>query len=184
MRTRDAVSAVLVVSCLAGCPAGDASRPPATPAETVAQAAPAAAAAVPASQGQVAAPGPGDWATWSHPQKLQYMRSAVLGAERTLFSSFEQARYAGLDCRTCHGPGADDGTFKMPNPELPKLAGGPDGFQQLAAKEPQMLEFMQQKVVPETARLLGLPAFEMKSHKGFSCFQCHTRVREVETRSP
>jgi hypothetical protein len=63
----------------------------------------------------------------------------------------------------------------MPNPDLPLLIGGPEGFQELAAQEPQVLKFMQQTVVPETARLLGVPAFDMTAHVGFSCWQCHTR---------
>jgi len=122
-----------------------------------------------------AAPGPGEWATWSHEQKRAYMKTTVLTAERGVFARFEPVRFRKLDCRTCHGHGAVDGNFKMPNPDLPKLVGGPEGFGELAANEPRLLEFMQSVVVPETAKLLGVPAFDMKSHTGFSCFHCHTR---------
>jgi hypothetical protein len=66
----------------------------------------------------------------------------------------------------------------MPNPDLPRLAPGRDGFTELSEHEPQVLRFMQQTLVPETARLLGLPAFDMKSHTGFSCFHCHLRTTE------
>ncbi|HEY6176214.1 MAG TPA: hypothetical protein VIX73_17285, partial [Kofleriaceae bacterium] len=123
----------------------------------------------------IAAPGPGEWATWSHDQKRAYMKTTVLGAERAVFATFEPARFRKLDCRTCHGHGALDGNFKMPNPDLPKLVGGPEGFGELARNEPQLLRFMQSVVVPETAKLLGVPAFDMQSHTGFSCFHCHTR---------
>jgi hypothetical protein len=64
---------------------------------------------------------------------------------------------------------------KMPNRDLPRLVGGKEGFQELADHEHDLLAFMQQRVVPETTRLLGLPAFDMKAHVGCSCFDCHTR---------
>ena len=103
------------------------------------------------------------------------MKSTVLPAEREVFSRFEPVRFARLDCHTCHGVGASQGNFKMPNPELAKLVGGSDGFGELAKVQPEVLKFMQQVVVPETARLLGVPAFDMEKHVGFSCYQCHTR---------
>ena len=63
----------------------------------------------------------------------------------------------------------------MPNPDLPHLIGGKQGFMELAEKQPETLRFMQKVVVPETARLLGYPAFDMEKHVGFSCYQCHVR---------
>lgn len=129
----------------------------------------------PTAEPPASPPGPGEWATWSHAQKLAYMKSTVLPAEREVFARFEPVRFARLDCHTCHGVSANQGNFKMPNPELPKLVGGADGFGELAKIQPEVLKFMQQVVVPETARLLGVPAFDMEKHVGFSCYQCHTR---------
>jgi len=137
-------------------------------------AAPAAPLAEPVGPPQPP-PGPGVWATWSHAQKLAYMRSTVLPAEREIFARFEPVRFAKLDCDWCHGPGAAQGTYKMPNPELAKLVGGAEGFGELARVQPEVLKFMQSVVVPETAKLLGVPAFDMEKHVGFSCYQCHTR---------
>jgi hypothetical protein len=121
------------------------------------------------------APGPGEWATWSHEQKLAYMKSGFIDAERTVFASWEPVRFRNLECRNCHGPGVADGTFRLPNPDLPHLAPGADGFKELAAHEPEVLAFMQKRLVPETARLLGVPAFDFEAHTGFSCYQCHVR---------
>jgi hypothetical protein len=105
------------------------------------------------------------------------MRSTVLSAEQKVFAEWEPNRFRVLACEDCHGSKAvADGTFRMPNPDLPKLCGGPECFQELAAKEPELLVFMQKRVVPETARLLGVPAFDFEKHKGFSCYQCHTRT--------
>ena len=126
-----------------------------------------------------APPGPGEWGRWSYAQKLAYMKYTMLPAERALFSELEPVRYATLNCHSCHGAGAESGTFTMPNPELPRLAPAKEGFVELSQHEPEMLKFMQQRVVPETAKLLGLPPFQMESHIGFSCWQCH--LKTVET---
>jgi hypothetical protein len=121
------------------------------------------------------APKPGEWATWSRDQKMAYMKGSFMTAERAIFASWEPVRFKELACHHCHGPGVIDGTFRLPNPDLPRLAPGPDGFKELLAHEPEVLDFMQQRLVPETARLLGLPPFDMKAHTGFSCYQCHVR---------
>jgi len=117
----------------------------------------------------------GAWDTWSHERKLEYMKSTVLPAEREVFARFEPVRFARMTCETCHGASARAGTYTMPNPDLPKLVGGKEGFQELADKQPETLRFMQKVVVPETAKLLGVPAFDFEKHVGFSCYQCHTR---------
>jgi len=152
--------------------------PPATPVAQVADTTGATGVAPvpPAPPASPAPPGPGEWNTWSHAKKLAYMRSTVLGEEQKVFAAYEPHRYRSLACRDCHGSGVEDGSFRMPNPDLPKLCGGPECFKELVEKEPEVLRFMQQRVVPETARLLGVPAFEFEKHVGFSCFQCHTRT--------
>jgi hypothetical protein len=116
------------------------------------------------------------WPTWSHEKKLAYMKQTVMPAEKEIFSRFEPVRFAYLTCETCHGQSARDGTYKMPNPDLPHLVGGKQGFMELAEKQPETLRFMQSVVVPETAHLLGYPAFDMEKHVGFSCYQCHVRA--------
>jgi hypothetical protein len=115
------------------------------------------------------------WPTWSHEQKLAYMKQTVLPAEREIFGRFEPVRYARMTCETCHGQGARDGSYRMPNPDLPHIVGGKGGFTELAQKEPEALRFMQQVVGPETAKLLGYQQFDMAKHVGFSCYQCHVR---------
>ena len=117
---------------------------------------------------------------WSHEKKLTYMKQTVLPAEREIFARFEPLRFADMTCETCHGQGARDGSYKMPNPDLPHIVGGKGGFEELAAKEPEAVRFMQKIVGPETARLLGYSPFDMEQHVGFSCYQCHVRedVRE------
>lgn len=121
------------------------------------------------------APKPGEWSSWSHEQKLAYMKGGFMTAQRAIWASWEPARFRDLECRNCHGRGVADGTFQLPNPDLPHLYPGKEGFMELAQHEPEVLAFMQQRLVPETARLLGVPPFDMEAHTGFSCYQCHTR---------
>jgi hypothetical protein len=153
---------VAAVACASGSHGQGASKLPPLP----------SAVSIPLPAG---APGPGEWATWSHEQKLAYMKAGFLEAERAVFASWEPVRFKELTCRTCHGPGVDDGTFRLPNPDLPHLYPGAEGFQELAAHEPEVLAFMQKRLVPETARFLGIPAFDFEAHTGFSCYQCHVR---------
>jgi cytochrome c553 len=115
------------------------------------------------------------WTTWSHEQKLAYMKTTVLPAERQIFQSFEPLRFAKMTCETCHGHGARDGTYKMPNPDLPHIDGGMRGFLELKTTQPEVLHFMQKVVGPQTAHLLGYAEFDMAQHIGFSCYQCHIR---------
>ncbi len=157
----------LLVACLVAC--SHASAPPATPPPVT----------FTPRAGLPPLPPVGDnkmgWPTWSHERKLAYMKDTVMAAEREIFTRFEPYRFASMTCETCHGEGARDGTYKMPNPDLPHLTGGAGGFTELAKTEPEALRFMSAVVAPETAKLLGYPQFDMARHVGFSCYQCHVR---------
>ena len=120
-------------------------------------------------------PGPGDWDKWSHDQKLAYMKSTVMGKEKDLFSGFDSAKYGDMKCKTCHGAGAADGNFKMPNPDLPKLDASVEGFKKMAIKRTAVFNFMMKQVEPQTAALLGEQPYDAKTQKGFGCFECHTK---------
>ncbi len=145
--------------------------PAASSAPPAASEAPAASAA-PTSGGP---PGPGEWDSWSHDQKMAYMKSAVLPKMGGLFHDFDAKRYAEPKCVLCHGSGAKDGSFKMPNPELPKLDFSPAGFKAMHAKSAAMVEFMGKQVVPTMAQLQGEPPYDPKTQKGFGCLECHTK---------
>lgn len=177
----------LVAACGGG---GEATPPPAAPAPSASEmpsaaptesAAPAASAAPSASAAPEAAappapPGPGDWAKWSHDQKLAYMKSTVMPKMKDLFVSFSADHYADMNCKTCHGAGAADGSFKMPNADLPKLPKTPAEFKALATgKKAKVFAFMKDQVEPQMAQLLGEQPFDMKTKQGFGCMNCHTQ---------
>lgn len=151
--------------------ASAAATPPAPPAE--ASAAPAPAAPAPEAS---AAPAPAkaaiNWDAMDKQQRLEHMKTVVMPHMKELFASFDAKRYGDMKCVTCHGDGAKDQTFKMPNPKLPKLS-YTDNFKKHMAKTPELTKFMMEKVVPEMASLLGEQPYDPATHKGFGCAECH-----------
>jgi hypothetical protein len=140
------------------------------------EAAPAASSAAPVASAAPAGgpPKAGEWDTWSKDQKLEYMKMAVMPKLGGMFHDFDAKRYAEPKCAMCHGAGVKDGSFKMPNPGLPKLDITPAGFAALKAKKPKVLDFMM-TVEHTTADLLGEQPFDPKTMQGFGCLNCHTK---------
>jgi len=147
--------------------------PPATSAAPAVSAAPAASAS--AAEATPTQPGPGEWDKWSHEQKMAWMKEGVMPKMGPLFHDYDAKTYDDPKCGLCHGAGAKDGTFTMPNPDLPKLPPTEAGFKVLAAKHPKVFGFMAKQVEPQMAALLGEPAYDMKTKQGFNCFGCHTK---------
>jgi hypothetical protein len=138
-------------------------------------AAPATSSAAPAASAAPSGPPKaGEWDTWSKDQKLEYMKTAVMPKLGGMFHDFDGTRYAEPKCALCHGAGVKDGSFKMPNAELPKLDITPAGFAALKAKKPKVLDFMMQ-VEHTTADLIGEQPFDPKTMQGFGCLNCHTK---------
>jgi hypothetical protein len=156
-----------------------ASESPAASAAPSASAAPAPSAAPSASAAAAGPPppGPGEWDKWAKDQKLSYMKAAVLPKMGALFHDFDSTRFAEPKCVLCHGAGAKAGSFKMPNPDLPKLPASPADFKKLHDAKPQIFEFMLTQVEPQMAALVGEAPFDPKTKQGFSCFECHTKKK-------
>jgi hypothetical protein len=119
----------------------------------------------------LAAPAPGAWSTWSRARKQQYMERVVLPDAQKMFAKYDAVRYREVTCRTCHGAGADDRSYRMPNPALPTLV--PTKILELATTSPEALIFMDGAVMPHMAKLLGQPTFDHVTMSGFGCFACH-----------
>jgi hypothetical protein len=140
---------------------------------------PCAGAASAADAAPVATPTDGkkvDWANMSFDQRKKLMKSSVLPELKKAFHSFDQKKYQKFTCGTCHGDGATDGKFKMPNAKLPKLPPPTDraAFAALQQKKPEVVKFMGTVVTPTVAQLLGLPEWSPQNPKGFGCYACHT----------
>lgn len=109
----------------------------------------------------------------SREEQVDYMKTIVLPTMHPMFRDWEPDEFQEMTCAACHGKGAQDRTFEMPNPDLPRLPGGPDGFERLMAEEPEATTFMAQVVVPRMAALLGEKPYDPETKKGFGCFDCH-----------
>jgi hypothetical protein len=127
----------------------------------------------PTASGSTAGGPPQPWDSMSHDAKLAYMKDVVMPAMRAEFQTFDGTKYATFTCKTCHGSGAKDGTFKMPNADLPKLDLA-HGFAKDKAAHPTTMDFMMQKVKPDMAKLLGEAEYSQTNTNGFGCMECHT----------
>ena len=116
------------------------------------------------------------WKDMSHAERATYMGQVVLPKMKGEFTSWDP-KYASMNCATCHGDGARDGTFKMPNPQLPMLPASPDGFKKLGDAKPDAMKFMGGKVVPDMAALVQEQPFDMQTHQGFGCAECHVMAK-------
>jgi cytochrome c553 len=117
-----------------------------------------------------------DWEKMSFSQRKKLMKTAVLPELKQAFQSFDPKKYKTFTCVTCHGDGATDGKFKMPNAKLPKLPAPTDraGFTALQEKKPDLVKFMGTVVAKKVAELVGLPEWSPQNPKGFGCYACHT----------
>src|SRR5262245_41366201 len=148
-------------------------------AETTASAPPpaTATAAGAGAAGKVVGPPEVAWADMPKDQRLEYMKSVVLPRMKQVFTNFNPDRYSKMNCVTCHGDSAAEGSFKMPNPKLPKLPTSPDGFKKLVADKPAVMDFMKNEVKPKMAALLGAPEYNPETKSGFGCMECHTMAQ-------
>ena len=159
--------ALALVGWLAAAAMGCAETTPAAPAPAT------AAAAQPGAKpaGEIA------WADMNKDQRIEYMKSVVIPRMKQVFVRFNPDRYSKMNCMTCHGDSATDGSFKMPNPRLPQLPNSPDGFKKLAAEKPAVVDFMKNEVKPRMAALLGMPEWTPETKSGFGCVECHTTAQ-------
>ena len=110
-------------------------------------------------------------------QKKDIMKNKVMPKLGDDFTAFDKKRFGEFGCKTCHGEGAKDGSFKMPNPKLPKLPTDPAAFKTLMAKKHDVMKFMMEKVKPDMVAALGVEAYEPgKNETGFGCYNCHEKA--------
>ena len=146
---------------------------PPTPTEEVAAPAPdAAPLAAPAPATEPVAP-PKPFVDMTEVEQKELMKKVITPVMRKRFQDFDGEHFTKVNCATCHGQGAIEGKFEMPNAELPKLPKTPEGFQKLAADEPKAMAFMKDVVMPAMTTMLGAKPYDPATHEGFSCMNCH-----------
>ncbi len=112
----------------------------------------------------------------SKEEKKKFMKEVFMPPMREAFQTFDPKDFEKFTCATCHGPGAKEGRFEMPNPDIERLPQTQEGFQELAKKHPKELAFMKDTVTPLAAKLIGEALFDPATGKGFGCFECHMAV--------
>ena len=149
-----------------------------TPAPEVAEApaepaAPAETAEPPAEPAEPAEPAKPAWKDMTDDQKKELMKTVVLPNMKPLFQELDPKEFADMKCVHCHGAGAKNDKFDMPNPKLPKLD-PKNNFEKHAKKKPDVLKFMMERVTPEMVKLLNVEPYNPETQQGFGCFNCHT----------
>ena len=102
-------------------------------------------------------------------QRAELMKQQVVPTMTPLFREHDAVKYADVGCATCHGEGAADGDFDMPNEKLPVL-----DFADMSKFEPADIEWMKSKIMPTMANLLREPMHSQENPSGFGCLNCHT----------
>lgn len=111
--------------------------------------------------------GPLKFDDMSAPQKMKHMKEVVSPAMAKVFQ--ESGGYEDFGCSTCHGSGAKAGNFEMPSADIPALD------QEEMDEHPEVTKFMQERVTPEMAKLLGEEPYNPETQQGFGCYGCHTK---------
>jgi hypothetical protein len=124
----------------------------------------------PGAQTSPQAPRP--WSARSAEERMRLMVDEVMPRMREAFQTNDLSRYNLFDCASCHGAGAADKTYKMPNPALTRLDPA-DSFASAKDINAVRYTFMTETVVPEMARIMGEPVYDPKTGKGFGCLDCH-----------
>jgi hypothetical protein len=112
-------------------------------------------------------------------QREQYMKDVVMPRAKEAFVAFDP-KYQSMDCRTCHGDGAADGSFEMPNPKIKPLPNTEEAFMAWVSKDAnagRYAQFMATKLQPLMGELLQVAVFDPQTKSGeFSCSSCHQLV--------
>ncbi|WP_437581403.1 hypothetical protein [Sorangium sp. So ce887] len=128
-------------------------------------------------------PDPVAWKDMSFAERTTYMNNVVMPRMKEVFVAYD-AKYASMDCTTCHGDDAVERAYAMPSPQIAPLLGEEEFPEWVSDPEhPERMEwtdFMYNQVVPEMADLLQVARYDPMTGTGeFSCNNCHT-VEDVE----
>jgi hypothetical protein len=105
-------------------------------------------------------------------QRADFMKTTVVPTMKPLFQKHNADKFKDFGCKTCHGEGASQGEFNMPNEALPAL-----DFQDMAQWKPEDLKWMSTVIKPTMAKLLSQEEYSDTNPKGFGCLECHTQKK-------
>jgi cytochrome c553 len=105
-------------------------------------------------------------------QRAEFMKQHVITPMKAAFQQHDATKFAKFTCETCHGKGAAEGHFDMPNPELPKLV-VKELMSGTSKYKKADVEWMGKEIKPAMAKILKLPEWTPETPKGFGCNGCH-----------
>ncbi len=122
-------------------------------------------------------------ATVTTTKKEWYTIGKVHPVMRQVFQTFDKDRYEGLkfECTPCHEPNVAVTKYKMPNPKLsPVPAYGSEDWK--AMENARIVKFMQARVTPVMAQLLGYDPNDASKGDAVTCYACHPGSHEGSRR--
>ena len=106
----------------------------------------------------------------NHDERIEFMKLRVVPAMQPIFVQHDATKFSSFGCQTCHGKGATDGEYHMPNDSLPRLSG--DLTKKFSRAK---LDWMLTEVKPTMAKLLKVKEWSPEDPYGFDCYACHSR---------
>ena len=117
------------------------------------------------------------WAEMNESERMEHMASVVLPRMQAVFQGHDPERFADFGCATCHGSGAANGDYAMPNPALPVLDAS-NLYKKHRQQDPEMVKLMWKQVEPAMGEALavtyGLGGAELE------CASCHVVENQDE----
>lgn len=129
----------------------------------------AASEAVAEAETALSLPAAWDEESMTLDQQVAFMKTRVVPAMGVVFAEHEQGEFG---CQVCHGP-----DNKEPDEFLPSLL-MKDGHITAFQEEPEVSQFMAEKVVPAMAKAMGLEPYNVETGQGFGCAGCHRLEQE------
>jgi hypothetical protein len=169
-----AISAAAAYACGGNQP--EAQAPASPPSASAPETPPAASSAAPAASDTAAAATPPATPPPATPagfdslpkdKKVEIMMQKVVPNVGKVFKDKDAKKYAKFGCKTCHGD-AKEKSKDDPLKILPKLT------DKVMKAKPEMVKFMNDKVLPAMIDALGEKPYDEKTKTGFGCSGCHT----------
>lgn len=114
-------------------------------------------------------PPPTPFDDMSHEDQEMYMVAYVLPIHAEMFREYDGARYAQMECATCHGDDGAQRRYEMPSRFLPPLpAEGSPQWTAAQQRNPRAYAFMTDHVLPTIRTQLG--------EADLTCYSCHPRA--------
>jgi hypothetical protein len=120
-----------------------------------------------------------EWRHLSFEQRHEQMTFVVHPIVAEHYQEFYATEAPMLTCRSCHGKDAERHRYQIAYTPIDDLK--PSRVRELylpGAEVSDEQRFKRDVITPLMARLLGVPAYDPQTGRGFSCLGCHPREEE------